>query len=44
VTSTTSVATSLCTERGASFGVTNDSLGNCIKTIAAYLDQEVVRQ
>lgn len=44
VTSTASVATQLCTEKGASFGVTNDTLPGCINTITNYLDQEVARQ
>lgn len=41
ITRTSDVASQLCTQRGASFGVTNDNLPYCIKTITDYLDAEV---
>jgi hypothetical protein len=41
LTPTKDVATRLCTERGASFGVTQASLPYCIQTITNYLDVEV---
>lgn len=43
-TATTAVATQLCTERGASFGVTSETLQNCVAVITQYLDQEVAKK
>ena len=41
VTSTTTVATRLCTEKGPSFGVTNANFAFCVKTVTDYLNTEI---